>query len=167
MGKIIISPNEDDVQENLIYLAGPIFGAPDWQSDAVGLLGINDSVNVISPRQARDLSIPLSGKDEHAQICWEQKYLHRVMREGLVLFWFPKPQVGFLGEHYGRQSFFELGEVVSASLLNKASLVVGFEDGFSHKSYIHETLMAKMPDLLIATSLPELCDQTLLKIRLP
>ena len=67
-----------------LFLAGGITNCPDWQAEALVLLG-NQDIAVANPRRKRALA--LQGKGATHQIEWEYEYLRRAR---VVLFWFPK-----------------------------------------------------------------------------
>jgi hypothetical protein len=51
--RVINFPSLGPVDGPLVYLAGPIEGAPDWQSEALErLLALDKSLNVANPRRA-------------------------------------------------------------------------------------------------------------------
>ena len=82
--RVITPPNFGPVDGPLVYLAGPIEGAPDWQSEALErLLSLDPSLNVANPRR------PLAPGEELAseQIDWETGYLRRAEQHGAILFW--------------------------------------------------------------------------------
>lgn len=164
MGTILISPNTEEVEDPIIFLAGPVNGAPDWQSDAIGHLSLNESIHIVSPRQARDESVPLSAQESKKQIEWEQHYLQKAMRDGVVLFWFAKPLLETKPLHFAQQSFFELGDIL-AKTQGKDVVCAGIEEGFPGSEYLRATLQMKYPNLKVRASLSEVCDDALRLIR--
>ncbi len=164
MGIILISPNKKETLGPVIFLAGPVRSAPDWQSDAIGLLSVNQSVDIASPRQARDESVPLSSEEVIEQIAWEQSYMNIAREGGVVLFWFAKPRKGEESPYYAQQSFFELGDTL-AETGGGTSICLGIEEGFQNGEYLMETVNRKYPNLIIHKTLTEVCDQALRLIR--
>lgn len=161
MGKIIIAPHKETVEGPLIFLAGPIHGAPDWQSEAIGFLGVNPSLYIASPRRVVEGENNLTGNEKFTQIAWEHFYLNQAARTGVTLFWLPKPLDTTL-RSYSETSRFELGEAVARHYLQKIRLVVGIESGFSDEEYLRLTLATKAPDVPIVGNLEEACERALL-----
>lgn len=164
MGTILISPNTETIEGPIIYLAGPINGAPDWQSDAIGHLCVNPSVHIVSPRQARDASTLLSEEDSKVQIEWEQVYMESAVKDGVVLFWFAKPLSSVSTSYYAQQSFFELGDIL-ANVGKRHSVCVGIEGEFPNAEYLTATLTWRYPELTIHKTLSDVCDEALRIIR--
>jgi Nucleoside 2-deoxyribosyltransferase like len=162
MGTILVSPNSETVDGPSVFLAGPILGAPDWHSDAIGFLSLNESISIISPRQARDEAIPFPQDLFNTQIEWEQSYMMGAMRDGVILFWFAKPI--HATEFYAQQSFFELGDIL-AQTQGESSVAVGIEDGFPNGEYLTATLHKKYLNLTVHKKLSDVCDHALRLIR--
>jgi len=69
-----------------IFLAGPIQGAPDWQSTAAGIIGYVSQEKPLSVYNPRAVEPMQHSKEE--QIRWEKMHLARARDLGAVLFWF-------------------------------------------------------------------------------
>lgn len=102
-----ITPDDISLHDALpsvdLFLAGGITNCPDWQAEAIRLLG-NQDIVVASPRRNRLLTS--EGAEAACQIRWEYEFLKRAR---VVLFWFPKeslcPIALFeLGKELGRNS---------------------------------------------------------------
>jgi len=97
-----------------IFLAGPIQGAPNWQSDAehhfASLLRNDTVVNIFNPR-----ADSLDHTKEH-QIRWEKKYLLHARRYGAILFWFAAQDYSIEdypeGRAYAQTSRIEFGRSI-------------------------------------------------------
>lgn len=97
-----------------IFLAGPIQGAPNWQSDAEVIFGEllkNDAaVHIFNPK-ADNLD---HGKEK--QIQWEKKYLRQARRYGAILFWFAAQDFSIKdypeGRAYAQTSRIEFGRAI-------------------------------------------------------
>ena len=80
---VITVPDYKNTEGPLVFLAGPIQGAEDWQERAIELISReNPALNVASPRG--DYS---SRKfDYNAQVDWETYYLNQAAKYGGGLF---------------------------------------------------------------------------------
>lgn len=103
----VITPDDISLRDALpsvdLFLAGGITNCPDWQIEAIRLLG-NQDIVVANPRRNRLLAS--EGAEAACQIRWEYEFLKRAR---VVLFWFPKeslcPIALFeLGKELGRNS---------------------------------------------------------------
>ena len=103
-------------RDELLFLAGPIQGASDWQSDAVAIIhGKMPEVKIANPRSGMwkgDLSEKQKAHLYTQQANWEHKYLDRAMREGCILFWLAEET-----EHISRRAFAQTTRVEIALLL--------------------------------------------------
>lgn len=104
---------ESSDSEPAVFLAGPIQGAPNWQDEAINIIGgipRKRPLGVYNPRVAGEL--------EHSyadQIAWEKFHLLRARDYGAIIFWFaaqdlslPYPQ----GRSYAQTSRIEFGRVM-------------------------------------------------------
>ncbi len=161
MGKILIAPNKEEIDGPLIFLGGPIQGAPDWQSNAIGILGVNPYINIVSPRRAIEKKGTFSDDDYTIQVDWEHYYLNQAAKNGVTLFWFPLPIEEIPGRAYAQTSRFELGEAMARHCMEGILLVVGIEKGFSNERYIRKTLKDKAPKIFVCGTLEETCEKAL------
>ncbi len=153
-GKLIVAPNYDTIDGKLIFLAGPIQGAPKWQDDAIKLIRfIAPEMNIASPRREINAEKDFTKKMYDEQVDWETYYLRRAGEEGVILFWLPKPAVSIPGRAYAQTSRFELGEWKEKHIRKGAHIVVGIESGFSNESYIRRRFMQDCPDVPVSSSL--------------
>src|SRR5436305_11533206 len=78
-GALILPPRYVAATGPLVFLAGPIQGAPDWQQQAIGLLrGLAPGLHLACPRREY-----LPGEfDYAAQIDWETHHLRQAGRGG-------------------------------------------------------------------------------------
>lgn len=103
-----------------VFLAGPVQGAPDWQSElATKLLRSGFAMNVASPRR-HDLEDPAvrAAFDEaakHAQIDWELDNIKRALKFGVLVINFvaQDPNVPYpAGRSYSQTTRFETGGAI-------------------------------------------------------
>src|SRR5690242_6270198 len=84
-GTVLRPPHYSDMAGPIVFLAGPIQGAPDWQFEAVELLHAGDHrLNIASPRRLEAWN---TGNDYNEQVDWETHHLRQAAREGVILFW--------------------------------------------------------------------------------
>ncbi|QEL13743.1 nucleoside 2-deoxyribosyltransferase domain-containing protein [Limnoglobus roseus] len=138
----------------LIFLAGPIQGAPDWQSEAVRWFAENaPGVTIASPRRAYR-----PGEfDYAAQVDWETHHLRAAAEDGVILFWLAKEVVPTPGRAYAQTSRFELAEWKVRHERDGTKLVVGIEPGFSGERYICHRFGQDCPAVPLCGTLAETC----------
>lgn len=161
MNVVIIAPEYRTVTGPLIFLAGPITGAPDWQQCALEYLQEKSPITVASPRRPQSLDEDFDPDEYIRQIEWEHTHLDRAAENGVTLFWLPKAARDIPGRPYAQTTRFELGEAIARHYLRGTKLVVGIEPGFPGQRYIVETMYRKAFDVPVAFSLQQACDQAL------
>lgn len=142
----------------VIFLAGPIQGTGDWQSEASQMLLAGQlEVLVASPR--RDFSP--DEFDYGGQVDWETYHLRRAAEHGVILFWLAREQEHLPSRAYAQTSRFELAEWKVQHEQRQVKLVVGLEEGFSGTKYIRRRFSQDCPEVPILTSLAETCASAL------
>ena len=151
---LLIPPVLVPVEGPVVFLAGPIQGAPDWQAEAVRLLaGFAPAVHVACPRR-----VYLPGEfDYGGQVDWETHYLRRAALGGAILFWLAREAVHHPGRAYAQTTRFELAEWKVRHERDGAKLVVGIDDGFSGARYIRRRFGQDCPAVPLLASLEEAC----------
>ncbi len=158
-GRIIIPPRYIKVRSPVIFLAGPIRGAINWQGKAIRYLrSKNPKLHIASPRRTllEQEDFPENTFDE--QVNWEHFYLQRAGEKGVILFWLAKETEHKCNRAYAQTTRFELGEASARHQFSGIKVVVGIENGFVGGKYIRKTLSKKYPDIPIADSLEKACD---------
>ena len=173
--RLFLQPPEIvEVEGPVIFLAGPIQGAPDWQSQAVEYIWKQDpEIAIASPRKDY---LPGTFVYEK-QVDWETHNLRRAASQGVIAFWLateaqrkmklierlkaiaslslgrslPLPRA------YAQTSRFELGEWKMHHEYEGVKLTVGIEEGFGNGRYIRRRFSQDCPNVKIADSLPEMC----------
>lgn len=136
----------------LVYLAGPMQGAANWQRDAIEVLGdFAPDLHVACPR-AR---VFRGGTDEH--LAWERTYTARAMSEGVILCWLARERAHRCSRSYGAQVRFELGAWAAQSARGELRLVVGIERGFADRAYLVRRLTLDYPQVPICRTLRQAC----------
>jgi hypothetical protein len=144
-------------KNRVIFLAGPIQGAPDWQARAIDNLGYSSAVfDIASPRRLEMQKLTLEELTQ--QYAWEHYYLERAATEGVVLFWLAKEEFSVPGRAYAQTTRFELGEHAALQSVGRCTMVVGIEPGFTNERYLRYTLSTKMPGIPIYDNLAQTCE---------
>ncbi|OHB21437.1 MAG: hypothetical protein A2939_00935 [Parcubacteria group bacterium RIFCSPLOWO2_01_FULL_48_18] len=157
MAKILKPPHYEEVDHPLIFLGGPIQGAPDWQAVAIDLFRNIPDIVVASPR--REGELPKYLYDE--QVNWEHHYLDEAAKRGITLFWLAKEIHHICDRAYAQTTRFELGEAVSRHRLEGIKIVVGIEEGFSNQRYLVKTISKKASDIPLCATLEHTCSRAL------
>lgn len=143
-----------------IFLAGPIQGARDWQTDAI--IEIQNSAKfgsdlcVFNPRRSGDF-VKLDEAGYAGQVKWEHVHLRRAACDGVVMFWLAREEEHNCSRAYAQTTRFELGEAVALRYCSGMQIVVGIEEGFSGARYIRQTLAAKAPTIPVCSTLTDTC----------
>jgi len=157
--ELYIQPPEIvDVEGQVIFLAGPIQGAPLWQPEAASLIHSRKDIMVASPRK----SYPEGTFVYEKQVDWETHFIGRAKRFGAVMFWLAKQLEDTPGRSYAQTSRFELGESKRDHERDGIKLVVGIEPGFGNERYIRRRISQDCPDVTITNNLLDTVDATLL-----
>lgn len=156
----IFPPNYPDLadQTPVIFLAGPIQGAPDWHKKAIAYLQAKaPTLALASPKKAY-----LDGSFVYGeQVDWESHFLNRAASNGCILFWLAKEETHFPERAYAQTSRFELGEWAAKQSQLNCNLVVGIEKGFSGARYIRRRLNQQNTAVVQSNSLEDTCDNAL------
>jgi hypothetical protein len=163
MGTLLMPPQYLALDGPLVFLAGPVQGAPDWQGEAISYLAAwAPSLNIASPRRKY-----LPGTfDYAAQVDWETHHLHRAAEYGVILFWLAAEKEHDCHRSYAQTTRFELAEWKVLHQRDHVRLVVGVEDGFSGARYVRRRFAQDCPAVPVVSSLQEACDRTITQLRL-
>ena len=136
MSKRVITPPDnptlDDSDPPVVFLGGPIQGAPDWQAKAIELLG--DKLIVANPRRA--IIDPATFNFEE-QVDWETQWLYEAARSGCIVFWLCNQETEHPERVYAQTTRIELGEWVHRSRLEWGRrVVIGIDSNFPGAKYI-------------------------------
>ena len=155
---MLVTPLTPDIELYLpnsvpVFLAGPVRGADDWQSEAHTKLEymckstIKKKILCFSPRclEAR------IGMDK--QVEWETKWLQYCDKHGVIMFWIPCAKERFMD--YSNTTRFQLGEWL-AKRSSEYSVVVGIAELMSGHDYVQ----LRYPTLPIKRTLSDTCVAT-------
>ena len=138
----------------LVFLAGPIQGAPDWQADAIRWFAEHaPAIHVASPRRL-DRSRQF---DYAAQVEWETHFLRLAAADGVILFWLAREAEIVPGRVYAQTTRFELAEWKVRHERDGVRLAVGIEEGFSGERYIRHRFGQDCPRVPLLSSLADVC----------
>lgn len=143
----------------LIFLAGPIQGALDWQAKAIELLQASTTPLLIaSPRRG-----DWGSKDEYViQVEWETYHLRLASATGAILFWCAKEAEHVCERSYAQTTRFELAEWATHYKYRKIhapdrklNLILGIEEGYSGAKYIKHRIGTDTPELEVYSTLED------------
>jgi hypothetical protein len=148
----------------LIFLAGPIRSAPNWQDEAIDFLFSQEPDLVIaSPRRGiRDKIAPyiMTGDETYflRQRAWERHYLDIASETGAILFWLPGETEHDCQKVYGAMTRVEIGQwMTNYRHNNSVRFCVGTDGKFPEMHTIDFDLQMDAPDKKIYSSLEETC----------
>ncbi|MDP2906568.1 MAG: hypothetical protein Q8O03_01365 [Nanoarchaeota archaeon] len=148
----------------LIFLAGPIRGAPNWQDEAIKiLLSQSPDLIITSPRRGiRDAisNYILQGDDNYfpRQRAWERHYLDIASKKGTILFWLPGEEQHNCEKVYGAITRLELGQWMTNYKHDKSvRFCVGSDGEFPELDTNKYDLSLDAPDKDIKKTLEETC----------
>lgn len=157
----------------LIFLAGPIGSAPNWQDKALEIILSEDSeVIIASPRRGVRENLQkylLSGDDNYfpRQRAWERHYLDAAglpesESSGAVLFWLPGEAEHNCQKVYGAMTRIELGQWMTNYRHDKrVRFCVGSDGNFPELRTIAYDLQLDAPDKDVKKTLEETCLEAL------
>jgi hypothetical protein len=169
MGKLIIPKMcAQDCETPLIFLAGPIKEAPNWQDEAACfLLSQKRDLLVASPRSGvRDeiAKYVLIGDETFfsRQREWERYYLDVASQRGAILFWLPGEVEHDCHKSYGAMTRLELGQWMTNYKHDRnVRFCVGSDGKFSELNTIRYDLQMDAPDKDIKKTLEATCREAL------
>jgi hypothetical protein len=151
-GQLIYPPDYPDVSGPVVFLAGPIRGAPAWHPEAVRLLwSLAPHLHVANPSPPES---PASF-EYPVQVDWETHHLRRAAANGVILFWLAKEQVHICERAYAQTTRFELAEWKVRHERDATKLVVGIEPGFTGARYVRQRLAQDCPKVPVCETLEE------------
>jgi Nucleoside 2-deoxyribosyltransferase like len=154
VGAILLPTEIVPVHGPLVFLAGPIQGAPDWQALAARWFAERaPGVSVASPRRlTRDAPF-----DYAAQVDWETHHLRRAAEHGAILFWLAREAEAVPGRAYAQTTRFELAEWKVRHERDGTRIVIGIDDGFTGARYIRHRFARDCPGVPLVDSLDAAC----------
>ncbi|HBM45596.1 MAG: hypothetical protein UT05_C0005G0026 [Parcubacteria group bacterium GW2011_GWF2_38_76] len=158
---LVVVPDFKEIHNQLVFLAGPIQGAEDWQKTAIEIIQKKSpSLNIATPRG------DYSNKkfDYDIQVDWESYHLSLASESGGILFWLAKEKEHFCHRAYAQTTRFELAEWITKYTFNKGiKLFIGIESGFSGERYLKKRIEQDCPEITIHSSLEDVCEELIQK----
>ena len=166
MAKIILPVNYPEIEGNLIFLAGPVIGAPRWQNEAIRIIqNLDSEVNIACPSYELDRKYfkdflvhvedcPRRAYEEWPEVDWQMHYLEEAFTKGCLLFWLADEEEHHCSYPYAQGSRAEL----FGKLTRKGNLVLGIERGFSGDEYTEYYFRKNRPETPIFSSLENTCE---------
>jgi hypothetical protein len=152
--KTIISPEHIKISGPLIFIAGPIIGADDWQTSAIKIIhDIEPDQWIASPRRKN----PTENFIFEQQVDWETQYLRRAAKEGIIMFWLATEKMHVEGVDFAQATRFELAEWKLRHERDGVKIVVGIENGFHGAQYIKRRFFQDCPDVQFFSTLEDTC----------
>ena len=152
----------------LIFLAGPIGSAPNWQDEAIDFLFSQESNLVIaSPRRGvGDKIAPYIATGDETYFprerAWERHYLDIASKIGAILFWLPGEAEHDCNKVYGAMTRVEIGQWMTRyNLNNNVRFCVGSDGKFPELHTIEFDLRLDAPDKEIKKTLEETCTEAM------
>jgi hypothetical protein len=142
----------------IIFLAGPIQGAANWQSEATTLIEkIAPQMIVASPRRLKSTRGDFTQEMYNEQVDWETYHLRQAGKSGAILFWLAKEFEHRCDRAYAQTTRFELAEWKMRHERNNAKVVVGIEPGFTGNRYIERRFSQDCPNIPLFQNLDDVC----------
>lgn len=168
MANLIIPKTRfNDIKSPLVFLAGPIRSAPNWQDTAIEfILSKNQEVVIASPRSeiGRKLRQHLLSSNEEfpRRRAWERYYLDLASKTGAIMFWLPGEEAHNCQKTYGAMTRFELGQWATNYKNDKSiGLCFGSDGEFSELHTIKYDLSLDAPDKEIFGTLEATCNEAI------
>jgi len=162
--RLVISKNYIGIDEPLIFLAGPIVGASNWQDEAVEIIfSLNPNLIIASPKWGIRESIAkyiVNGDENYFRRAraWERHYIEIASKNGAIMFWLPGEEKHDCNKVYGAMTRIELGQWLTRySLDNKVRFCIGSDGKFSELRTIEFDFKTDAPDKVMFNSLEETC----------
>ncbi len=165
MGSLIIPKiYVSKLEAPLVFLAGPIRSAANWQDEAVDFLFSREpNLMIASPRRGvRDkIAQYITSGDESyfpRQRAWERHYLDIASKTGAILFWLPGEVEHGCNKVYGAMTRVEIGQWMTRYNLDKnVRFCVGSDGKFPEMHTIDYDLQLDAPDKKVFSTLEETC----------
>ena len=156
-GRVITAPETiADLDGAWVFLAGPIKGAPDWQSTALSLLREQAPwLHIANPRRP---ALDEKTFDYYEQVKWERTYLRRAAKSGAILFWLANERTHDFDRAYAQTTRAELFDWKGPAGRGEARLAIGIDTAFSGTRYIRHCFSEDAKDVPFFDNLPQLCE---------
>jgi hypothetical protein len=131
-------PNYDEINDSepVLFLAGPIQGAANWQRQVLEIVRTIpaqiDTLHVANPRRETIRVMgDFSEEDYNIQVDWEEDHILRSYDNGGILYWFDAqdPDIPYeKGRAYAQTTRIEIGDTLAVKRLgHDINAVFGFD----------------------------------------
>ena len=153
-GILLQPPEIIETTKPVIFLAGPIQGAPDWQTGAASIIyDLDPNITIANPRR----NYPEGTFVYEKQVDWETHFLRAAGQKGVVAFWLAAQTLDTPGRSYAQTTRFELAEWKMRHEYEGAKLTIGIEEGFGNARYIRRRFGQDAPEVNVVDNLEEMC----------
>ena len=166
MAKVILPMNELNSSERLIFLIGPIIGAPFWHDDAIDIIQrLAPEINIACPTPFENVherhinDNPLRVRyfvrysDFWPEVEWQERYINIARENGCLMAWLPCQTDFDTDYNYARTTRSEIAEQIYLP----GNFVVGAERGFQGADYIIYKLKKHRPQTIFSNTLEGTC----------
>lgn len=162
-GQVLLPPQTALVTGPTVFLAGPIQGTDDWQSEVITTYRQDPEmahVTVANPRSVSKVDLKAgktTGGDFHyeGQVDWESLWLRRSADFGVILFWLAPETDHVCHRAFAQTTRWELSEWKERLKHKGAPLVVGIHPKFPGARYMRLRLKQDLPHLLVHDTLED------------
>jgi len=161
--RLILPPNYlKIIDAPLIFLAGPIQGADDWQKVAIEIINsIAPELYIASPRRQIRTTGDFTQEMYNEQVDWETYHLRKAADNGVVLFWLAKEFEHKCDRAYAQTTRFELAEWKMRHERDGSKIIVGIEDGYTGSKYVVRRFSQDCPEVPILHTLEDTCKEAI------
>jgi len=161
MSKVIFAPEKEKINSKIIFLAGPIQGAPDWHTKAIRIISkLDPDIIIACPKRYNITKTSDFGDKDYAeQVDWETHALRLTEKYGVIMFWLAVQTIERKDRSYAQTTRFELAEWKMRHEFRKARLALGIEKGFFGERYLRRRFGQDCPEIKIQKSLKETCEE--------
>jgi len=165
-----INSTFEENQDIVVFLAGPIQGAPEWQEEFIGKIQnelkdikLNKNIIICSPRRLEKSK----NFNYDEQVEWESYYLNKASKQGMIIFWLPKEKEKIEGRTYAQTTRFEIGEWwAKGQNIKDFKIVVGAQKKFDGQTYIIKKFSDTYPKFKLNTNIEDMIDEIVKKIKM-
>ena len=160
---LIIPTNYIETENSVVFLAGPITGAPNWHEKAIEIFqDLAPDLFIASPKLPDFVGEGAVSYND--QVAWESHYLNEAGKKGVIMFWLAEEEKHSCYYQHARTSRFELGEWMAKHQSENANLVVGIASDFPGRQYIKLRLTNDCPKIPLVNSLYDACESVTNKL---
>lgn len=132
MKTVLYPPEIVDISQPVIFLAGPVQGAADWQTQAIEFIhGQHPEIIIANPRKV----VPEDLFNHTIQSDWELHYLQKASVGGCILFWLAKEETHNCERPFAKTTGQEYGFFIGKCFYDRANIAVGCHARYPSRKY--------------------------------